>query len=270
MNGPTPRLRMFAGPNGSWKSTLKSVLAPELLGVYLNPDEIEENIKRHGCLDAAVYGVQTDGDIDSRLLAFFKQSPLLIKAGLINEAGNLKSTNGLADFSQVAMNSYFASAASDFLRQQLLKQGNSFTLETVMSSPDKVRLLEQAQNLGYRTSLSYIATDAPEINISRVHNRVKQGGHPVPIDKIVSRYHRSLNLLMDAIRHSNRAYVFDNSGHNETQTWLAEITDGQTLEIKADQVPEWFINSVIRKISSEAPEPELNRETPDPKANQNG
>lgn len=144
MNGPTPRLRMFAGPNGSGKSTLKSVLAPELLGVYLNPDEIEANIKRHGCLDVAVYGVQTEGDIDSRLLAFFKRSPLLIKVGLVNEAGNLKSTNGLADFSQVAMNSYFASVASDFLRQQLLKQGNSFTLETVMSSPDKVRLLEQA------------------------------------------------------------------------------------------------------------------------------
>lgn len=47
-------------------------------------------------MDVAVYGVQTEGDIDSRLLAFFKQSPLLIKAGLINEAGNLKSTNGLA------------------------------------------------------------------------------------------------------------------------------------------------------------------------------
>jgi hypothetical protein len=57
---------------------------------------------------------------------------------------------------------------------------------------------------------------------------------------------------MSAIRHSNRAYVFDNSGHNDSQTWLAEITDGQTLEIKTDQIPAWFVKFVLQKISSEA------------------
>jgi predicted ABC-type ATPase len=38
------------------------------------------------------------------------------------------------------------------------------------------------------------------------------GGHPVPEDRIVKRYYRSLDLLMEAIKHTNRAYVFDNSG----------------------------------------------------------
>jgi predicted ABC-type ATPase len=32
-----PRLRMFAGPNGRGKSTLKSVIANDLLGIYINP-----------------------------------------------------------------------------------------------------------------------------------------------------------------------------------------------------------------------------------------
>jgi predicted ABC-type ATPase len=49
-------------------------------------------------------------------------------------------------------------------------------LESVISSPDKVQLLEQARQLGYRTYLNFIATDDPAINISRVQNRVKQGG----------------------------------------------------------------------------------------------
>lgn len=74
---------------------------------------------------------------------------------------------------------------------------------------------------------------------------MKQGGHPVPEDKIVQRYHRSLELLINAIRYSNRTYVFDNSGHNQNRTWLAEITDGVTLEIKVDQLPAWFIKSVL-------------------------
>ena len=119
-----------------------------------------------------------------------------------------------------------------------------------MSSPDKVKLLEQAQQLGYRTYLYFIATDDPAINVSRVQNRVHLGGHPVPEDKIVSRYHRSLDLLMSAIQHTNRTYIFDNSGHNQERTWLAEITDGRVLEIKTDRVPAWFTKAVLDKIPS--------------------
>ena len=54
-----PRLRMFAGPNGSGKSTIKSVVPPELLGVYLNPDEIEKEIRDRDFLDLRAHGVET-------------------------------------------------------------------------------------------------------------------------------------------------------------------------------------------------------------------
>jgi predicted ABC-type ATPase len=43
-------MRMFAGPNGSGKSVLKSYLSPRLLGVYLNPDEIQRDIELSGFL----------------------------------------------------------------------------------------------------------------------------------------------------------------------------------------------------------------------------
>lgn len=33
MSTATPRMRMFAGPNGSGKNTIKGVIEPELLGV---------------------------------------------------------------------------------------------------------------------------------------------------------------------------------------------------------------------------------------------
>lgn len=239
---------MFAGPNGSGKSTLKTVLPAELLGVYLNPDEIEAHIRQQGFLAVEDFGVMIDSDIDARILTFFRRSEFLKSAGLSTATEKLNATHGQVDFSKITVNSYFASVAADYLRQQLLKQRTSFTIETVMSAPDKVQLLQQAQELGYRTYLYFIATDDPTINISRVRNRVKQGGHPVPEGKIVSRYHRSLNLLMDAIRHTNRAYIFDNSGHHQEHTWLAEITDGQTLEIKADQVPAWFADAVLSNI----------------------
>lgn len=119
-----------------------------------------------------------------------------------------------------------------------------------MSSPDKVTLLEQARRLGFRTYLYFIATDDPEINVSRVHNRVRMGGHPVPEDKIISRYARSLDLMMAVVRHANRAYIFDNSGEGKPQTWLAEITEGHTLERRADRMPAWFRHAVWDKTQT--------------------
>ena len=62
MNPAIPRMRMFAGPNGSGKSTIKGVIEPELLGVYINPDDIEKEIRRFDFLDFAAYGVETTAE----------------------------------------------------------------------------------------------------------------------------------------------------------------------------------------------------------------
>lgn len=145
----------------------------------------------------------------------------------------------------MTVNSYYASVVVDFLRHRLLAQRTDFTFETVMSSPDKIAFLKQAQSAGYRTYLYYVATDDPIINVSRVRSRVALGGHPVPEDKIFKRYHRSLGLLRQAVSHSNRAYIFDNSGNEQDHTWVAEITDGKTFEIKSDLVPAWVVKVLM-------------------------
>jgi predicted ABC-type ATPase len=56
----------------------------------------------------------------------------------------------------------------------------------------------------------------------------------------VTRYARSISLLKDAVRHTNRAYIFDNSGHDQERVWLAEVTDGHLIEVKVDRLPAWF------------------------------
>lgn len=238
-----PRLRMFAGPNGSGKSTLKSVIGSQLLGVYINPDEIEKEIATRDFLDLEAFGVRTTRE---EVLTFFRNSTLLDKADLLAEAEQLSFSDGKLSFWAVNVNAYFASVTADFIRHKLIEAGTSFTFETVMSSPDKVALLQKAQQRSYRTYLYYVATEDPIINISRVRHRVKMGGHSVPEDKIISRYERSLDLLVEAIRHTNRAYIFDNSKHKHI--WLAEITDGKRLEMKTDRMPAWFKRIVWDKF----------------------
>jgi len=81
-----------------------------------------------------------------------------------------------------------------------------------------------------------------------VKARVNLGGHDVPEDKITQRYGRSLDLLLDAGRHTNCAYLFDNSRHGGEHLWVAEITDGKELEVKCDPMPLWFQKAVWDKI----------------------
>ncbi|MGI8493898.1 MAG: zeta toxin family protein [Pyrinomonadaceae bacterium] len=243
LNTATPRLRMFAGPNGSGKSTMKSVLRRELLGVYINPDEIEAEIRDRDFLDVSVFGVITN---EREILEFFQNSTLLEKADLLTETESLRFNDNKLSFHDTGVNAYFASVAADFIRQKLILSRRSFAFETVMSSPDKIELLEKAKSFGYRTYLYFVATDSPSINISRVKYRVKTGGHDVPTDKITTRYYRSLDLLREAIKNTNRAYLFDNSGSE--LLWLAEITDGKNLELKADAVPPWFKKYVLDKF----------------------
>lgn len=83
---------MFAGPNGSGKSTLKSYLPASLLGVYLNPDEIEQEIRNQGFLGFASYGVSPAAD---EVLSFFNRSEFLKQVGLSAVSKQLKQFAGM-------------------------------------------------------------------------------------------------------------------------------------------------------------------------------
>ncbi len=248
MISAVPRLRMFAGPNGSGKSTIKQELRPEWLGVYINPDEIEKGMKAQGGIDLAAFGL--DKTASTHLPAFLSRSTLLKSTGRSDIAGRMRLDGSQAEFRREDIDAYLASVVSDFIRHELLAGGVSFTFETVMSSVDKIEFLRKAQDQGYRTYLYFVATDDPEINLARVRQRVLEGGHDVPPDKVVERYYRSIELLDDAVAASNRAYIFDNSGAQHR--WIAEVTDGEELAIHTDRLPAWFTEtSLWRSFTSD-------------------
>lgn len=228
---------------------MKAAVLEKWRGVYINPDDIEDAAHQRGFFDMESFSVRATGE---EIFQFFRAHPLLHNSGFVPSVDGLSFSDGKLFFNEVIPNSYFAAVAADFLREKLLEKRADFTFETVMSSASKVRLLEKAQRLGYRTYLYYIATQDPEINVLRVANRVRLGGHDVPEDKIRARYHRSLDLLWDAIRHTDRAYIFDNteSSPNPQAVWLAEITGGALLELKAERMPFWFKRAILDKTAN--------------------
>src|SRR5262249_16923771 len=160
-------------------------------------DDIEQEIREQNFIDLASYQVKVDAE---EVLHFFRHSSLLEQVGLKEVIHGLRFNDNKLIFHETEPNAYLASVIAAFIRNKLIQNKKSFTTETVMSFPDKVELLREAQHIGYRTYLYYIATEDPRINISRIRYRIEAGGHSVPEDKIISRYQRSLDLLFEAIR----------------------------------------------------------------------
>ena len=55
--------------------------------------------------------------------------------------------------------------------------------------------------------------------------------------------------MLNAIRETDRAYVFDNSENK--QIWIAEITGGTGIEIKSDELPNWFKTTVWDNLGND-------------------
>ena len=226
---------MFAGPNGSGKSTLLADLRGRFsLGVYINADDIEQTLRDRGFLHLDDFGLNASND---DLQAFFASGQTALSKNLMAAVPLRIERKVLVLTPGTAADSYLAASIADFLRHQLLAARQSFTFETVMSHPSKLDLLRLAAAQGYRTYLYFIATETPAVNVGRVENRVSKGGHPVPTDKIVSRYQKTLQLLPEAIQLVDRAYLFDNSG--EYIWWFAEY-EPKLLTIIGEELPEWF------------------------------
>ncbi len=125
------------------------------------------------------------------------------------------------------------------LRYQCLEDKRDFVFETVFSSDEKLAFLRKAHETGFFIRLFYVCTKSPEINVARIAKRYMNGGHEVPISKVVSRYFKSLELARQAITFVDRAYIYDNSVEDQLPQLLFRTADGVLVKRYTDEIPEW-------------------------------
>jgi predicted ABC-type ATPase len=171
---------MIGGPNGSGKSTLLGYLSDRAaqdhfpLGFVQNPDAIQREIVASKRLYLGTWSIGTTSSEFSGFVAKHGLSSKILPRNIPTIASDAMV------FRSARQLGYMIPVLCDFFRQRWVARGESFTFETVMSGADKIDVLREASDRGYRTYLYYICTDDVLINEERIKGRVKQGGHSVP------------------------------------------------------------------------------------------
>jgi predicted ABC-type ATPase len=137
--------------------------------------------------------------------------------------------------------SYDAAKVAAELRGQLLQEGRSFCVETVFSHPSKIDLVAQAKTLGYEVVLIFIHLDLISLNQARVAQRVAEGGHNVPAEKVTSRIPRVLNHIKQTLPLCDFVSILDNSRADNPFQQVATLRNGQ-LECFQNSLPNWAIS----------------------------
>lgn len=134
--------------------------------------------------------------------------------------------------------SYAAAQLAEHLRYDLLAQGVSFCFETVFSHPSKIDFMARAKAAGYEVILVFIHLDNTELNKARVAQRVSEGGHNVPEDKITTRIPRTLMHIKAALPLADEAHLLDNSRSDQPLRRVACLDAGRVTAYD-NPLPDW-------------------------------
>jgi predicted ABC-type ATPase len=141
------------------------------------------------------------------------------------------------------IDAYEAARVVRKLREELVKQRESFVFETVLSDPvgEKVGFLQTTAQAGYTVVLCFIGLSGPETSEQRVAMRVAQGGHDVPSEKLVSRFPRTLANLRSAIRELPHLVIFDNDDLRSPFRRVA-VFEARRMVWSSKPMPRWLEN----------------------------
>jgi len=131
-------------------------------------------------------------------------------------------------------------------RESCLHDRRSLAFETVFSAPDKVDFLLRAHQQGYFIRVFFVATADPAINAARVARRVMQGGHDVPIPKIINRYFRSIAQCALIAPWVDRLYLYDNSVDGAEAALILRASNGKI--VKTYQTAPAWVEPIIESL----------------------
>jgi predicted ABC-type ATPase len=136
------------------------------------------------------------------------------------------------------LHSYDAAIIAEEMRNYLIQENQSFCFETVFSHSSKIDFVAKAKTLGYEIIFVFIHLENDALNQARVAQRVTEGGHNVPKEKIISRIPRVQKNVRQTFALCDQVYVLDNSRIDNPFKQIAVITNGKIKKL-SKSLPVW-------------------------------
>ncbi len=173
----------------------------------------------------------------------------LIPADIEFVNADLHEAQSLRHITDARQRSTEARRWADARREQLLRAGQSFVSETVFSHPSKIELLRAARAAGFQVVLLVVCVDDPKPLPERVAQRVEQGGHAVPPERILARYPRTLQHLAEAVPLADLCLLFDTTarrGQDIVPPRLVARLRRGVPTFTQDPMPRWALGMLRR------------------------
>lgn len=119
-----------------------------------------------------------------------------------------------AGLSPLAPERELLAASRIFLKEieNRIARRESFAFETTLSGRGYLQLIERLREDNWQVNLLYLALPSVEMSVSRVAERVANGGHSIPVNAIHRRFPRSLyNLFYEYRQRVDYCLCFMNS-----------------------------------------------------------
>lgn len=123
----------------------------------------------------------------------------------------------------------------------------SFITELTLSTAKDLDFLKHVKQSSATLITIFVLTRDVEINISRIENRVNNGGHNVPLQKIERRFPKLLANMPLAIDESDICFIYDNSHWYKNILIKHEAKKINLIGIELDK-DNWIQDNLIKDL----------------------
>ena len=127
----------------------------------------------------------------------------------------------------------------------LLKKNRDFAIETTLATRTLLKTAKMAQQAGYSVTLLYFWLNSPELAIERVKARVESGGHNIPVETIIRRYHVGIDYFFHYYAPISERWILADNSQIPFRV-IAEGSRNDIINIRDEEV-----YAKIRKIAEE-------------------
>ncbi len=125
---------------------------------------------------------------------------------------------------------------------RLIETEKDFVVEVTLSGKGFTRIISRLKRAGYTVAIVFIFLKSAETCVARVRNRVRSGGHHVPTEDIIRRFHRSKHNFWHIYRHQvDKWSLFYNSGEHPQEVAFGE---GNHFTVRNADFLELFIHDI--------------------------